>query len=242
MNNFVPNKKFLHGILLHYYHLMKSASESNYILINVYGDRALDVRLCEKWFIQFKSGNFDFEDKEEAGTSKNFGNEEMQLSCLCNECSSQRMLGVIRRKITHRSNGKRFILMRGHYVSIPIPPPKKLFLRQVLLHYFNMKKTASETHRILQKVYGDDDVPAELTCRKWFQKFKSGNFELKDKDQIGAPKKFKDEELHALLVEDSMQTQEELAKRLGATQRAISHRLKAMGINRKIIKGNRRET
>ena len=33
--------------------------------------------------------------------------------------------------------------------------PEKVFLRGVLLHYFNMKKTAAEIHRILVKVYGE---------------------------------------------------------------------------------------
>ena len=31
--------------------------------------------------------------------------------------------------------------------------PEKVFLRGVLLHYFNMKKTAAESHRILVEVY-----------------------------------------------------------------------------------------
>ena len=33
--------------------------------------------------------------------------------------------------------------------------PEKVFLRGVLLHYFNMKKTAAESHRILVQVYGE---------------------------------------------------------------------------------------
>ena len=33
--------------------------------------------------------------------------------------------------------------------------PEKVFLRGVLLHYFNMKKTAAESHRILVEVYGE---------------------------------------------------------------------------------------
>ena len=33
--------------------------------------------------------------------------------------------------------------------------PEKVFLRGVLLHYFNMKKTAAESHRILVEVYDE---------------------------------------------------------------------------------------
>ena len=106
--------------------------------------------------------------------------------------------------------------------------PEKVFLRRVLLYYFNMKKTAAESHRILVEVYGEY-APAERTCQKWFARFQSGNFGLEDEERPGQPKKFEDEELEALLDEDCSQTQEELAEYLGVTQAAISKRLKAAG-------------
>ena len=45
--------------------------------------------------------------------------------------------------------------------------PEIVFLRGVLLHYFNMKKTATESHRILVEVYGEHGL-AQRTCQKWF--------------------------------------------------------------------------
>ena len=98
--------------------------------------------------------------------------------------------------------------------------PEKAFLRGVLLHYFNMKKTAAKSHRILVEVYGEHAL-AERTCEKWFARFKSGDFGLEDEERAGQPKKFEDEELEALLDEDCCQTQEKLAKSLGVTQAAI---------------------
>ena len=103
---------------------------------------------------------------------------------------------------------------------------EKLFLRGVLLHYFNMKEAAAESHRILVEVYGEH-VLAERTCQKWFARFKCGDFDLEDEERPGQPKKFEDEELEAILDEHCCQTQEELAKSLGVTQAAISKRLKA---------------
>ena len=41
--------------------------------------------------------------------------------------------------------------------------PKKVFLRGVLLHYFNMEKTAAESHRILVEVYGEHALTGSLT-------------------------------------------------------------------------------
>ena len=94
---------------------------------------------------------------------------------------------------------------------------EKVFLRGVLLHYFNMKKTAAESHRILVEVYGEHAL-AERTSQKWFSRYKSGDFSLEDEKRPGQPKKFEDEKLEALLDEDCCQTQEELTKSLGVTQ------------------------
>ena len=105
--------------------------------------------------------------------------------------------------------------------------PEKVLLWGVL-HYFNMKKTAVESHRILMEVYGEHAL-AERTCQKWFARFKSDDFGLEDKERPGQPKKFEDEELEALLDDDCCQTQEELAESLEVTQAAISKRLKAAG-------------
>ena len=112
----------------------------------------------------------------------------------------------------------------------------KEFLRRVLLHYFNMKKIAAESHRILVEVYGEH-VLAEQTCQKCFARFKSGNFALEDEGRPGQPKKFEDEELEALLYEDYCQTQEEFAESLGVTQASTLKRLKAAGYIQK--QGNR---
>lgn len=111
--------------------------------------------------------------------------------------------------------------------------PNNVFLRGVLLHYFNMKKKAAESHRILVEVYGEHAL-AERTCQKWFARFKSGNFDLEDDERPGQPKKFEDLELEALLDQDPSQTQHELVRTLAVTQQAISHRLKAMGMVRKV--------
>ena len=84
--------------------------------------------------------------------------------------------------------------------------PEKVFLRGVLLHCFNMKKTAAESHRIFVEVYGEHAI-AEPTHQKWFARFKTGDFGLGDEEQI----------------------QEELTESLRVTQAAISKRSKTAG-------------
>ncbi|UYV77308.1 hypothetical protein LAZ67_15000452 [Cordylochernes scorpioides] len=60
-----------------------------------------------------------------------------------------------------------------------------VFLRGVLLHYFNMKKIAAESHRILIEVYGDHAL-AEKRYQKGFARFESGNFDLEEEERTGA--------------------------------------------------------
>ena len=99
--------------------------------------------------------------------------------------------------------------------------PNPRHLREVLIFCFHLKKTAAETHRMLSNTYGEAAY-SERTCREWFQRFKSGNFDVEDKHGGARELIFNDNELIALLDEDSCQTQEQLAGSLGVTQQAVS--------------------
>ena len=104
--------------------------------------------------------------------------------------------------------------------------------REVLIFCFNLKKTALQTLRMLSSTYGEAAL-SEGTCREWFQRFKSGDFDIQDRCGGGKEKIVEDSQLEALLAEDSCQMQEKLAESLGVSQKAISKRLKAMGIFQK---------
>ena len=67
------------------------------------------------------------------------------------------------------------------------------------------------------------------TCKKWFQRFRNGNFDLSDRKRPGQPKKFEDKELEQLLEENPTHTETELAHAIGVTQQAISSRLHRLG-------------
>jgi len=105
-------------------------------------------------------------------------------------------------------------------------------LREVLIFCFNWKESAAEAHRMLVEVYGDT-APTDKSCRKWFRRFKDGNFSVEDKPRSGQPKKFEDKELEALLEEDQSQTQKKLAESLEVIQQAVSVRLRTMGMIQK---------
>ena len=101
-------------------------------------------------------------------------------------------------------------------------------MRHSLLFLFHQKKKAVEAYRLLVEIYVEH-APVIRTCEKWFRQFKSGDFDLTDNEHPGAAKKFKDEELQALLDEDPTESQQQLAQTLNVTRGAIFQRLKAMG-------------
>lgn len=113
--------------------------------------------------------------------------------------------------------------------------PKKHHMREVLLYFFNIKKSAAESHRLLVEAYGECAL-SKTTCEDWLRRFKSGDFDVNDKERPGAVKTFEDAELQALLDEDDAQTQQQLADQLGVNQSTISDRLKAMGKIQKMSK------
>nr|KAF6387346.1 hypothetical protein mMyoMyo1_007855 [Myotis myotis] len=106
--------------------------------------------------------------------------------------------------------------------------PKKEHLREALIHYFILKKSAAESYRILREAYGEH-APSQDTCERWFKRFKSDDFDVKDKEHPGQPKKFEDQQLQALLDEDACQTQELLSERVNVAQQTIPDHLQAMG-------------
>ena len=83
--------------------------------------------------------------------------------------------------------------------------------------------------------YGENAVN-HATYKRWYQKFRQGDFSLKDESRAGRPEKIETDELQALLDinstqtekeldMNSTQTEKELAEQLGVTQQAIFFRL-----------------
>ena len=86
--------------------------------------------------------------------------------------------------------------------------PNKRHLRELLIYFFNLKKSSAEAHRLLVETYGEATL-SERSCRERFQKFKDGEFDIEDKECSGKPKMYENAELEELLDQDSCQTQEE---------------------------------
>ena len=64
--------------------------------------------------------------------------------------------------------------------------PNKHHLRELLIYFFNLKKSVAEAHRLLVEAH--DAALSKRSCREWFQKFKNGEFDVEDKERSGKPK------------------------------------------------------
>ena len=111
--------------------------------------------------------------------------------------------------------------------------PNKEHSRTVLIFCFHLKKTAAGSYRLLREAYGEH-APSQDTCERCFRRFKSGDFDVANKEHGKPPKRYEDVELQALLDEDDSQTQKQLAEQLSVSQQAVSNRLREMGKIQKV--------
>ena len=82
-------------------------------------------------------------------------------------------------------------------------------------------------------VYGEGVID-ESTARKWFAKFKNGNFDINDMSCSGRPFEFDEDHLKAILKEESHQTRCELAEKINCNQKMIFNHLHSMGFDQKL--------
>ena len=89
---------------------------------------------------------------------------------------------------------------------------------------------------MLVKAYGDHAL-SEATCKRWFQRFRNIDFDVRNEEERGRPpKKFEDAELQAILDVDDTLSQKQMAAMLNVAQQTISDHLKETQMeNRKTI-------
>jgi len=105
---------------------------------------------------------------------------------------------------------------------------KNEHLRHLLVFKFHSGCNATEAARDINTVYGENFI-AERTARKWFARFKEGDFSLDDAPRSGRPVDFDEERLQTILREDNRQTTRELAEKLDCAPQTVLNHLNALG-------------
>ena len=114
------------------------------------------------------------------------------------------------------------------------PGGKKQHFRHLLFFAFHRGQKAAKAARgDICMVYGEG-VIGESTARKWFVKFKNGNFDIDDTARSGRPPEFDEDHLKALLKEKSRQSSRELAEKMNCDQKTILNHLHSMGFSEKL--------
>ena len=86
-----------------------------------------------------------------------------------------------------------------------------------------------KTHRKkLCAVYGDEALK-ERQCQNWFDKFRSGDFSLKDEKRSGRPVEVDDDLIKTIIDSDSHSTTREIAEKLHVSHTCIENHLKQLG-------------
>jgi len=83
---------------------------------------------------------------------------------------------------------------------------RTVHFRHILLFYFRKGKNARQACEKLRKVYGDDALK-ERQCQNWFNKFRAGDFDLKDAPRSGRPTEVDDDKMEEFIKSNPRYTQ-----------------------------------
>lgn len=111
--------------------------------------------------------------------------------------------------------------------------PDKVHFRHIMLYHFREGLTAAETRRKICAVYGDNALQ-DRVVRKWFARFRLGNFEVEDEPRSGRPRVMEDDEVITLIKSNPLLTIEEIQAVTQVSFGTVWNRLHGAGfVNKK---------
>jgi len=108
-------------------------------------------------------------------------------------------------------------------------------IRTIILYEFKLGHNAAEATRNINNAMGKGSV-TESTMRRWFGKFRIGDFSLEDEEGRGRKPSIENDQLRALVESNPQTTVRELSKELKVSTWTISTHLKAIGKVKKLNK------
>ena len=88
---------------------------------------------------------------------------------------------------------------------------KNEYFHHILLFYCRKGKKAAQAAKKLRDVY-DEEALKNRQCRNWFEKFRSGDFSLKDEQRSGRTNEVDDDQIKAIIESERHVTVREIEK------------------------------
>ena len=101
---------------------------------------------------------------------------------------------------------------------------KKQHFQHIMLYYFKKGRNATETHKKICAVYGEDAV-TDRTCQKRFAKFRAGDFSLDDAPQLGRPVEVHSDQIETIIENNQRYTMQEIADILKIPNSSVENHL-----------------
>lgn len=116
------------------------------------------------------------------------------------------------------------------YIQLPDMPetfPSEIHLRNCMLFLFHANSSAAAATKYICDVYGD--VLDVRKCQRWFRKFKSGDFGLKNEPVFGRPCTFDLESMKIEIENNPKLSIEELSNKIGASWSSTQRYIRKIG-------------
>lgn len=98
-----------------------------------------------------------------------------------------------------------------------------------MIFYYKKGKNAAQTaKKICAVMYGDNTV-AERTVRKWFARFKSGDFSVKEKERSGRAVEMDNNQIKNLIETNPRYTSRDIANILQISHPTVLNHLRKLG-------------
>ena len=101
-------------------------------------------------------------------------------------------------------------------------------IRRILLFEFLIPHTSAEAYRNLCSAFGRE-VLSERQCRRWFEKFQSGRYDIEDEPGRGRPLEVDLKKLVQLVTDNPRQSSYELGKQLDCDHSQVVSHLHELG-------------